>query len=135
MTCLFPGCSRHPEKNGYCIGHRIYASTHVEKEKPKPIAKRSEKMKETMKSLKKEYALYLANPENKFCQLKMDAGCTKVASVVHHTEGREGANLTDQSKWMPSCSHCNIQAEAKDGEARDKGVKKSKHVPNYQRVK
>lgn len=25
-TCAFPLCQRHAEKNGYCIGHRIYAS-------------------------------------------------------------------------------------------------------------
>jgi hypothetical protein len=134
MTCEFPGCKSHPQKNGYCIGHRIYASTQVEKEKPKQIAKRSEKMKETMKSLKKEYALYLAQPENKYCQLKMH-GCTKVATAVHHTKGREGANLTDQNTWMPSCSHCNLMTEEKDAEAREKGVKKSKHTPNYKRSK
>lgn len=92
-------------------------------------------MKETMKSLKKEYALYLAKPENKYCQLKMDEGCTKVASAVHHTQGREGSNLTDQNTWMPSCSHCNIVAEEKDAEAREKGVKKSKHPRDYKRSK
>lgn len=25
-TCSFPLCQRHAEKNGYCIGHRIYAA-------------------------------------------------------------------------------------------------------------
>lgn len=25
-TCAFPLCQRHAEKNGYCIGHRIYAA-------------------------------------------------------------------------------------------------------------
>lgn len=138
VVCLFPTCKSHPQKNGYCIGHRIYASNTEKKEakeeKPKPIAKRSEKMKENVKALKKEYPLFLARPENKYCQLKMN-GCTKVATVVHHTQGREGANLTDQSTWMPSCAHCNIIVEEKDGEARDKGVKKSKHNPNYKRSK
>lgn len=133
--CEFPGCSRHPEKNGYCIGHRIYANTPVEKEKPKQISKRSEKMKETVKSLKKDYAIYLSKPENKFCKLKMDDGCMKIATAVHHTVGRIGNNLTDQSKWMPSCTYCNNAAEEKDAEAREKGVKRSKHVANYHRVK
>jgi len=134
MKCDFPGCKSHPQKNGYCIGHRIYSNTPVEKEKPKPIAKRSEKMKEAVKGLKKDYALYLSQPENKYCQLKME-GCTKVATVVHHTEGREGDNLTDQSKWKASCVWCNLMAEIKDAEAREKGVKKSKHTPNYKRSK
>lgn len=24
-NCAFPNCNRHAEKNGYCVGHRIYA--------------------------------------------------------------------------------------------------------------
>lgn len=24
-NCAFPNCNRHAEKNGYCIGHRIFA--------------------------------------------------------------------------------------------------------------
>jgi hypothetical protein len=24
-NCKFPNCSRHAEKNGYCVGHRIFA--------------------------------------------------------------------------------------------------------------
>lgn len=133
-VCLFPTCQRHPEKNGYCIGHRIYAGTSVEKEKPTPIAKRSDKMNEAMKGLKKQYAEYLVKPENKYCQLKME-GCNKIATVVHHTRGRTGKLLTDEQHWLPSCENCNIKVEQKDGEARDKGLKKSKYESNYKRNK
>jgi hypothetical protein len=134
-TCEFPGCSRHPEKNGYCIGHRIYSNAPVVKEKPKAIPKRSEKMQETMKSLKKDYNIFLAKPENKLCKLRIDAECTKQATAVHHLKGRTGKNLTDQHFWLPSCSHCNNQVEKKDAEAREKGLKLSKHEPNYKRIK
>lgn len=24
-NCNFPNCNRHAEKNGYCVGHRIFA--------------------------------------------------------------------------------------------------------------
>jgi hypothetical protein len=139
MTCEFPGCKSHPQKNGYCIGHRIYAKVSVKemeaKEKAKPIAKRSEKMKETMKPLKKDYTEFLAKPENQRCKLQIDNGCTKQATVVHHLKGRTGKNLTDQHFWLPSCPHCNTQIENKDAEARQKGLKLSKHEPNYKRVK
>lgn len=133
-VCLFPTCQRHPEKNGYCIGHRIYAGTTFEKEKPASIAKRSEKMKENIKDLKKIYAELLSLPENKYCQLQLP-GCTKIATVVHHTKGREGKQLKNQDDMMVSCSNCNITAEQNDAEAREKGIKKSKHDKNYKRSK
>ncbi len=138
-VCEFPGCKSHPQKNGYCIGHRIYAKESVKeieaKEKPKPIAKRSENMKEVMKSLKKDYPSFLAKPGNQRCKLQIDAECTGEATVVHHLKGRTGKNLTDQAFWLPSCPHCNNKVEEKDAEAREKGLKLSKHEPDYKRTK
>jgi len=135
-VCEFPGCKSHPQKNGYCIGHRIYAKESVKEieAKEKVIAKRSEKMKETMKELKKAYPLFLADPNNKYCKLKLE-GCTIVATVVHHTRGRVGKMVFDQRFWLASCPSCNNKVEEKDAEAREKGLKLSKHEPNYKRAK
>lgn len=134
--CQFPLCTRNAEKNGYCVGHRIYANnTPAPKEDknsaPKkkafqpPIKKRSEKMKDEMKGYKKQLKAFLSKPENIVCKIQME-GCTKLATVVHHTAGRTGKKLKDESDWLPSCAGCNIKVEANDGEARDKGFLKTK---------
>jgi hypothetical protein len=123
-VCAFPLCKRVAQSNGYCVGHRIYTGTVIEKSKPKPIPKRSEKMTAAMKELKKLYKIYLQ--KNPVCKLEMP-GCTKTARVIHHSRGREGKQLMNVKDWMPSCLSCNIQVELNDGIARDKGLKKSKH--------
>jgi len=46
-TCAFPLCNRHAEKNGYCVGHRIYAAdqaggkSNASKPKPEPGEKKN----------------------------------------------------------------------------------------------
>lgn len=124
--CSFPGCKRVKGKGAYCIQHgRIYGTTTFDK--AKPIAKRSDKMKVAIGELKKLAQVYLAKHPN--CELKLK-GCTGKATCVHHTRGREGKQLLNIEDFMASCSSCNLRAETHDGEARAKGVKKSKHVKN-----
>lgn len=125
--CLFPNCKFHPQKNGYCIGHRDYASG-VSVNIPSEIPKQSNKTKEDNKRLKQEYAVYLSRPENKFCKVKFE-GCTHIANVVHHVAGRIGEQKFNQADWMPSCPSCNILLESQDSKAREAGVKKSKFSP------
>lgn len=93
-----------------------------------PIPKRSIKTKEQYKGYKKQMTAYLAKEENEFCKIRM-AGCTGRAQCVHHTAGRIGDKLTDESDWMPSCLSCNLTVEINDKEAREKGFKKSKFLP------
>lgn len=102
----------------------MMAGKPVEVKPVKSIPKRSKKMEEEMKLYRPEMMKYLkANP---VCKLDMQ-GCAKVATCVHHTRGREGEQLHNQKDWLPSCVNCNLQVEIKDLEARQKGVKKSKH--------
>jgi hypothetical protein len=123
--CKFPLCQRLSEKNGYCVGHRIYADASATSEvKPKPIKKVSDKMKEALKELAKIKKRKLKEQPN--CQLGMP-GCTKSATTLHHVRGRVGKQLLKEEDLLPSCYSCNGQVEEKDGEARDKGLKKSKH--------
>lgn len=91
----------------------------------KPIAKKSVKMKAEDKEYRKAVALYLANPENKYCNIQIDESCTNVATCVNHTR-RRGANKMNEMDWEPSCSHCNGEIENKDAWARENGHLKSK---------
>lgn len=43
MPCLFPGCASHPQPNGYCIGHKIYAGAQTEKKKAYRLPPKSAK--------------------------------------------------------------------------------------------
>lgn len=120
--CLFPGCSRHPTQNGFCVNHKGYSNS-TEVKVPKGINKRSEKMVQEMKDYKPAMIQYLKTHTS--CMIKFD-GCTKVATCVHHAAGRIGEKLHDQNDWLASCQNCNLQVEINDAEAREKGFKKSR---------
>lgn len=91
--------------------------------KKKPIAKRSAKMKDIMKELKKLYPVFLKS--HPLCEIKAP-GCTGKATAVHHTEGRIGKKITDVTTFLPCCQWCNGYLENNDKWARDNGFKKSK---------
>lgn len=122
--CNFPLCKRHPQSNGYCIGHSIYASTH-EVKPAKAIPKRSEKEKVTIAQLKKEYKQYLSKPGNLKCKIKSPV-CIKEATCVNHTNGR-GINVLNQKDWEPCCPPCNDYIEAHHEWAAERGHKKQRH--------
>lgn len=97
-TCKFPLCKRTAEKNGYCVGHRIYSDT-VTVSPPKELPKRSDKQKAIITELKKLYKIFLAKPGNKVCKIKSPV-CTKTAVTVNHIR-RRGKNVFNQDKWEP----------------------------------
>lgn len=121
--CLFPGCQRYGEKNGYCIGHRIYASG-VEVKMPKEPKKESDNQKDIKKALKTAYPVFLKRRPN--CEVKSPE-CTKKATVVHHKKGRGKNEVLDQSTWMASCERCNSWVEQHHAEAEQMGAKVSRH--------
>lgn len=122
--CLFLGCVRHPQKNGYCIGHAIYSDIPKERPAPKPIPKRSEKMKGVMKELSKLYPAYLkANP---VCNIQSPE-CTIKATCINHTRGRGHNQVLNQMTWEPSCTACNGWIERNHAIAEVAGHKKSRH--------
>ena len=61
------------------------------------------------------------------CQIQAP-GCTKKATVVHHTRGRILYYLI-VSTWMASCAGCNLFIERNDAWARLRGFFKSKFEP------
>ena len=120
--CLFPTCTRHPEKNGFCIFHKMYSSSTEPKKEVYKIPKRSVKEKEVMKELKKLYPIYLK--ENPICAINSKV-CTKKATCIHHTKGR-GKNVLNAEDWLPSCTKCNLFIEENHKWAHEKGFKKKR---------
>ena len=123
MPCQFPGCTVHPQPNSYCVFHQNYASSVSVKPK-KEIPKRSDKMKETMKELKKLYPVFLAKHPN--CEVKLSPKCTKKATCIHHKNGRLKENILNVETFMASCETCNLYVETHSALAKEKGVKSSK---------
>lgn len=104
---------------------RLLGLSSKEKEKPKPIAKKSKKTINTDKELKKLVTLFLARPENKFCNIQLDKNCTGAATTVNHKK-RRGVNKLNVETFEPSCYYCNNAIENKDQWARDNGHLQSK---------
>jgi hypothetical protein len=129
-TCQEKGCKNEGKFARYCGHYKIEA------EPAQTIQPYSKKRQEiNRKQYTPEVKRFLAQPENKFCTLKFDNQCTVLATVVHHSRGRASIkDLLNVEYWMPSCEHCNIAIEDKDGEARDKGLKLSKFNPDYKRT-
>lgn len=126
-NCLFPTCRAHPEKNGYCVYHRIYASG-AEVKTLKEIPKRTDTQKEINKLLKQAYPLYLAKKKHK-CEIKSPV-CTSKATVINHTRGRGKDHVLDESTWQASCSECNLWVEANHAKGEALGAKKTRHSKN-----
>jgi len=133
-VCKFPLCKRVAEKNGYCVGHRIYAgpSTPEKKddkdEKKYTIPKKSEKQKDIDKQLKKAYGPYLN--DHPVCAIQSPV-CTQEATCVNHTQGRGPKEILNQETWEPSCSPCNLWVEENHAEAEVQGHK----FPRHQKAK
>ena len=121
--CLFPTCKSHAQSNGYCIGHRIYASG-VSVKVPKALNKISEKRKDINQALRTIYPSFLAKHPK--CEIKSPE-CTKIATVIHHTKGRGPNEILDQTTWKSSCERCNGWIEENHAKAEEMGVKQSRH--------
>lgn len=81
-----------------------------DKAKPKPIKRVSDKRKEENKTYKIVRKAYLvAHP---FCEVKLK-GCTKIATEIHHDEGR-GIKLNDVSTFVAICRNCHNIVENKN---------------------
>ncbi len=49
-VCKFPACKRVAEKNGYCVGHRIYAPKSSNEKEVKYPGARQQPIKKKVKS-------------------------------------------------------------------------------------
>lgn len=60
------------------------------------------------------------------CELNVVGRCRdrpEVATDVHHTQGREGDLLLDESKWLAGCRPCHLWVEHHPDEAYRLGLK------------
>lgn len=139
-TCAFPGCCRAADRGGklYCVFHREYSGFETESGESLPEQKtaakskklppvRSKGMKAKMPGYKKKVKEFLDKPEHRYCQLQLH-GCGGLAVTVHHVKGRVGEQLMNEKDWMASCAQCNNWVEENDGDARELGLKKSRHA-------
>lgn len=63
--------------------------------------------------------------EKPTCQAQLP-GCTKVATDIHHMEGRAGDNYLDESKMLPVCRSCHTCIENHPELAKEKGLSLSR---------
>lgn len=127
-------CRMNAQANGYCIGHRRFASGESRKKEKvtvvREVKKITEKQQKQMAELQQLKKIYLSKPENKYCAIQIDENCTRIATTVNHTRRRGKNELLDVSTWQPSCMHCNGEIENRDGAAREQGHLKSKFNRN-----
>lgn len=75
---------------------------------PKPTFKtKSERRSEQYEEYRQRRRQFLN--QKKWCEIRVTAQCRKYAKVatdVHHTQGREGDRLLDESKWKAGCRDC-----------------------------
>jgi len=105
--CLFPGCVRNGEKNGYCIGHAQYSEYAGELQEKTTINKKSEKLAKQEREYKKIVKQML--DENNLCEM-LTPICTKIAEGLHHMK-RRGINLLNRKYLKRSCNACNGYVE------------------------
>lgn len=121
--CKWPGCNKDvPDE--YCVPHGKYFGKKEKEKKVYRIPKKSDKKKEIDKELSKMYPVFLSEPGNEYCRIKLK-GCLGKATTVHHERGRIGDQVFEVKDWVPSCIWCNISLE-NDPDAYKKGLKKSK---------
>ena len=87
--------------------------------KAKPIPPRSQKRS-------KEERLYAAKriifiQEHPLCEAHIPGICTNYSTDVHHTAGRIGADLLDETRWKALCRACHTWVEEHPAEAQEKG--------------
>lgn len=90
--------------------------------KPKNISSFSKKMKKTIDEYSKiRIAFLVVNP---YCKAKLQ-GCTRIATDVHHSEGR-GENHLKISTWIPLCRTCHSFVELHPSIAKTLNLSKSR---------
>lgn len=91
----------------------------------KKIKPRSDKRAKQERGYNKKRKDYL----NKYsvCQAGL-AGCTKVATTIHHLEGRIGALLTDTDNFIALCMNCHVFVENHPKEAKELNLSKNRII-------
>lgn len=110
-------CNTKYEKrffNQYWCGG-ICKKLYFEQNKPKPIAKQSDKRKDRETIYQEKRDKYMDNhPICECCE-------SNFSEDLHHKAGRIGDLLTDESKFMACCRECHTWIHEHPKESREKG--------------
>jgi hypothetical protein len=114
-TILASKNCNHPTCQGQCRRKK------ADKPARQPIARRSKKRAKQERQYLKARELYLkAHPD---CQAMLEvAGCSKVATTIHHPGGRIGDDLTDPLNMIGACMECHTWIETHPKEAKAMGL-------------
>lgn len=103
-----------------CFGQK----PELQKEQPKPIAKKSAKEKVNHREYKKIVKEMLAEDPN--CEIKVPDVCTQLAEGLHHMK-RRGSNLLNRKYLKRACNACNVWCENNPVESIELGMSLSVH--------
>ena len=126
MTCSIPDCPNIAERSGVCASHaREIRKNHANSLKPpkakKPIAKKSDKMAEALKTyaiLRRDFLK--ANP---VCEVFKD----RPATEVHHQRGRNTIELLlDTNYWLAVSREAHQKIELNPEWAKEQGYSLSR---------
>ena len=116
--CPIPKCSSQlSEGSIYCHYHSRKLGK--AKKVTDPVSKVSEKQTALNKAYKIIADAYKA--AHPICQAAL-IGCTKATEDCHHSAGRVGANLLDESKFIAVCRHCHQVIESSPVAAKALGL-------------
>ena len=133
------GCSYPVFSKGLCTScwRKEYAKTIKKNPNAKPpkrtaIERSNKPINKVSKNRQKQLDLYYPLREaflkvHKWCELKVDSGCTKKATEVHHAEGRHNDLLLNVEKFKAACRHCHDIVTKNSKEAIENGQSLSKH--------
>jgi len=120
---------KHPTCGEKCRREKKQKKAYVLKRTPlkrkaykiKPVADKRRKQNQSYSVKRRQFL-----DENPYCQINAP-GCTRDATEVHHTNGRENERLLIVEDWKASCSNCNGKVEEMSEWAYENGHKKKKH--------
>ena len=95
------------------------------KRSTKPIKKVADKRQKQLAEYYKLREAFLK--KHKECELKVDSGCTRIATEIHHEQGRWNELLLDVTKFKAGCRHCHDRVTEKSKEAIENGQSISRH--------
>ena len=127
MICSEPDCNNIAERNGICASHNFLRrkaemDSLKQKKVNKPIAKRSDKMKETMKTYHVLRKVFLKSKGK--CEAVLP-GCNGRPETVHHKIGR-GINILNVKTWLACCFSCHVVIELNPDFAKENGFSESR---------
>lgn len=111
MICRWPHCGALANKCGYCAAHAgAAAAEQLRRAKAADMRRGSSRQRGYSARWDRYSKLFLAQPQNQFCALRLDAGCAIIAQCVDHIDPPDSASdarFWDPRNHQPACIHCN----------------------------